>query len=228
MKRLPRPRLRTLLVFLLLGAAVNVAVAWAFATLGKRAYAYGGRVYLPVEDAERERMIHLGWQPLPIQGRTRSVTLKSFDEVQFGVTFREIWETEDWSSETDDSGGISSLGVMDETIAGWPLLSMSGLWFDASSPSSRINGHNVMAYDAVFKVLPNGRLLPMRPRWPGFAINTIFYAGVLWLLFAARGSVRRRLRIKRNLCPACAYPVGTNPICTECGKPVAPSSVEPI
>jgi len=28
----------------------------------------------------------------------------------------------------------------------------------------------------------------------------------------------RQLRIKRGLCPACAYPVGEGPICTECGK----------
>ena len=30
----------------------------------------------------------------------------------------------------------------------------------------------------------------------------------------------RDRRIKRGLCPACAYPVGTNDVCTECGKPV--------
>jgi hypothetical protein len=26
--------------------------------------------------------------------------------------------------------------------------------------------------------------LPVRPLWPGFTINTIFYAAILWLLFA--------------------------------------------
>ena len=26
----------------------------------------------------------------------------------------------------------------------------------------------------------------------------------------------------RGLCPACSYPVGTSPLCTECGKPVRP------
>src|SRR5678816_2967482 len=62
------------------------------------------------------------------------------------------------------------------------------------------------------------RRLPLRPIWPGFAINTIFYAAVLWLLFAAFGQIRRRRRIKRGLCPACAYPVGESAVCTECGK----------
>jgi hypothetical protein len=68
------------------------------------------------------------------------------------------------------------------------------------------------------------RDLPLRPIWPGFAINTLFYAGLLWLLFAAPFALRRRFRggrIKRGLCPACAYPVGDTTVCTECGKAVS-------
>jgi hypothetical protein len=62
--------------------------------------------------------------------------------------------------------------------------------------------------------------LPQDLLWPGFAINTLFYAAMLWLLFAAPFALRRRRRIKRGLCPACAYPVGASDLCTECGKPV--------
>ena len=64
------------------------------------------------------------------------------------------------------------------------------------------------------------RMIPLRPIWPGFAINTVFYAAILWLLFAAPFALRRRIRIKRGLCPACAYPVGESELCTECGKPL--------
>ena len=70
-------------------------------------------------------------------------------------------------------------------------------------------------------MLPSVRYVPVRPLWPGFAINTLFYAAILWLLFAAPFALRRRRRIKRGLCPKCAYPVGTNARCTECGKPLA-------
>src|SRR5688572_21137615 len=62
--------------------------------------------------------------------------------------------------------------------------------------------------------------LPLRLVYPGFAINMIFYAAILWvmwLLFAAPWALRRRRRIKRGLCPACAYPIGSNQLCTECG-----------
>lgn len=67
----------------------------------------------------------------------------------------------------------------------------------------------------------NLRLFPLRPIPLGFVINTIFYATTLRLLFAAPGLVRRRRSIRRGLCAHCAYPVGSSPICTECGKPIA-------
>jgi hypothetical protein len=87
---------------------------------------------------------------------------------------------------------------------GWPLISIGRTW-DAR-PSR-------LAEDKTWTMI-----------WPGFAINSLFYAGILWLLFAAPFALRRRRRIKRGLCPACAYPVGDSEVCTECGKPVAVQS----
>ena len=63
----------------------------------------------------------------------------------------------------------------------------------------------------------NWRLIPLKPVLNGFAINTLFYAVMLWGLFAAPFALRRWRRIRRGLCPKCAYPVGTSEICTECG-----------
>ena len=62
------------------------------------------------------------------------------------------------------------------------------------------------------------RVIPFRPVWPGFAINTLLYAAVLWMTLAAPLALRRRRRLKRGLCPKCAYPIGINPVCTECGR----------
>jgi hypothetical protein len=70
-------------------------------------------------------------------------------------------------------------------------------------------------------------VLPYLPLWPGIAINTIFYALILWLLFFAPFAWRRRRRLKRGLCPACAYPVGGSPVCTECGTTVKVSQLPP-
>jgi hypothetical protein len=65
------------------------------------------------------------------------------------------------------------------------------------------------------------RVLPLRPLWPGFAINTIFYAALLWVLWIAPGKIRRFIRIRRHRCPACGYQIdsapGIGPVCSECG-----------
>src|SRR5262245_22651601 len=53
------------------------------------------------------------------------------------------------------------------------------------------------------------RVAPMRPIWPGFALNTLIYATALWLAVAGPALVRRQLRRMRGRCPACGYPVGS-------------------
>ena len=68
------------------------------------------------------------------------------------------------------------------------------------------------------------RLIPLCPIWPGFAINTLFYAGVLWMLCCGPFALRRMIRRRRGRCPQCGYPIGQSPVCTECG---APHSVVP-
>ena len=114
--------------------------------------------------------------------------------------------------------------------AGWPCLALGGealrIWrtdheFDRQAfavwlPETSWNAGRDMYSE--FNTIK--RSIPLRPIWPGFAINTILYAGILWLVFLAPFQVRRYRRIKRGLCPACAYPIGTSDVCTECGNPV--------
>jgi hypothetical protein len=62
-------------------------------------------------------------------------------------------------------------------------------------------------------------VFPVRPRHPGFAINTIFYAAIVWMLFTVPGAVRRRVRRKRGQCAACGYSrrESVSEKCPECG-----------
>jgi hypothetical protein len=64
-------------------------------------------------------------------------------------------------------------------------------------------------------------VLPTRVIWPGFAINTIFYGAILWLLWITPGKVRRWVRVRQHRCPACGFIIapGTcaNGLCSECG-----------
>ncbi len=42
-------------------------------------------------------------------------------------------------------------------------------------------------------------------------------ATLLWLLIPGPFALRRFLRVRRGLCPKCAYPMGESSVCTECG-----------
>jgi hypothetical protein len=59
--------------------------------------------------------------------------------------------------------------------------------------------------------------------WPGFTINTIFYAALLWVLWILSAKIRRMVHIRRGCCPACGYKIayGVGPKCSECGHEIS-------
>ena len=157
-------------VFLLLGAIVNVAVAW------------GDRIH-GADDRFIAALLSVSRYAPPRTDPMWEVSGFPLHSLEMDVTahYQRLWRGESYSW----NGGI------------------------------RISGPRWLI----------GRIsdgLPLRPTWPGFAINTMFYAGVLWMVFAFPFVMRRRRRIKRGLCPACAYPVGGSPVCTECGAAIQP------
>jgi hypothetical protein len=112
---------------------------------------------------------------------------------------------------------------------GWPARSLGGVVvvrfrYQGSSRQVDVERYSALPLEPQLLADPlkrwQARALVYEPLWPGFAINTAFYAAILWLLFAAPFALRRRTRIKRGLCPACAYPIGDSPLCTECGKQI--------
>ncbi len=140
-------------------------------------------------------------------------------------------------SESFLSGGTNRIhkGV---SSRGWPLLSMS-CEFDfnpnrqASFPCRSggsvltirvLSGISTGAIDPGWKHGPDTRglprALPLRPIPGGFAVNTVFYAAVLWLLIPGPFVLRRFIRVWRGLCPACAYDLrhGEHDACPECGR----------
>ena len=127
-----------------------------------------------------------------------------------------------------------------EDARGWPCLGMYGrlrCMVSLGAPGPNFWANEAEAHQGllVARPIPQGQyisdgfepvcVLPMRPIWPGFAINTLFYAAIVWGVFAAPFALRRRRRIKRGLCPKCAYPIGSSDVCTECGKPLTRQSV---
>ncbi len=69
------------------------------------------------------------------------------------------------------------------------------------------------------RMIKDDRLLAYLPVWPGFVINALFYAGILWLLIPGQFALRRLIRRRRGLCPACGYDLrhAEHEACPECG-----------
>lgn len=64
-------------------------------------------------------------------------------------------------------------------------------------------------------------VLPMRVLWLGYLGNVVIYAALFTLLRISERQVSRYLRIKRNLCAYCTYPLEKKmKQCPECGRPV--------
>ena len=109
--------------------------------------------------------------------------------------------------------------------AGWPCLSMEAV-------RSRFNrgGTPVVLRSALVPpdwVAPANNhwstspLLPLKPVWPGFVVNWFVYTAATWLVVFSFPIARRVVRIRRHCCPSCGYPIGTSPVCTECGHTLA-------
>ena len=205
-------------VFLILGAIVNVAVAWILVHLSRQfqadpvhSWTDDFSHFSPIQESDRQQLADFGWQYLT------SAKLHLDIRTAVGVSLRIV---------TEDTGRYN-ITAFEESSAGWPCLALRGLRFNGSTPSARNDGQSAWVFQAAIP-RPHGRQsqrlfnsqLPFRPLWPGFAINTVFYAVVLWLLFAVPFALRRWRRIRRGLCPKCAYPVGTSDVCTECGARV--------
>jgi hypothetical protein len=213
--RMGRRIITRVIVFLLLGAIVNVAVAWGctwWASGDRLNFDPGG--FQARMTAEELRSLNAGEVEAPIVGAWQ-------DHSSVGVLVREASLVHtDWLKVGlfDEEGGLHPLGL--SVQAGLPFHTLGGWTNLKESRDSwvlRIPGRATGSWP--------DPALPLRPLWPGFGVNTMFYAGILWLLFAAPFALRRRRRIKRGLCPACAYPVGDSEVCTECGGPVRTKAV---
>ncbi len=188
-------RLRIIAIFLLLGAVVNVAVAWGCAAWAQRMVQPWQ--YDPVANRHWHPS-HSHWHAGPPPGEpglpsaedkkwwaahapgsfavVEPIAASSFSH--FGINKIDMWKLE------PDSPRPGPGFSMSRTWTGWPVRSMEGAeWFDGGRG----------------RVVFGTGLLPLRLLWPGFAVNTLSYAALLWLLIPGPFALRRFLRLKRGL-----------------------------
>ncbi len=214
---------RRIFVFLLLGAVVNVALAW-------------GCVFANGDVSRRDHLYRLSSDPdyFRVVSVTRragfsylveSVPWRSSPKVRELLPFypgTHWWRH--WPMyQVQGHGHIG---------CGWPMHTFGATLIPdpdvavvmaSLSISPRLRGG--LASDE--KKVTNPRtgkipmILPYLPLWRGFVTNSLFYAGLVGGAHALRAQWLRDRRVKRiqaGRCPACNHPRGTPPVCTECGE----------
>ena len=214
--------LTKLVVFLLLGAIVNVAVAWGCAlSLSLRSQASG-------RSGSNGLEIWVGVLPENKETWGMVWTIHRPGAYKFLV---------EWGSSRGSSYGETPpkwvLRIMDEhtldprsgndlvvDARGWPF---PGLYSLADFDNFQVTrGLSLPSNDdssSRWTLTEGSFALPIDPIWPGFAINTIFYAATLWLLTLGSFAARRMIRRKRGHCIRCGYDLRANYSagCPECG-----------
>jgi len=147
-----------------------------------------------------------------------------------------------WMPDRDASDALRSGEVVyiERTVEarGWPMLSMwaSLRWSAVNNDRRIVQSQGIegaietgLAPWVMYRnTRPNStanlrpRILPLRPLWPGFAVNGVAFGAGIWLVVFGWRDVRAAWRMRRHCCPRCGYPVGTSPQCSECGAVIAP------
>jgi hypothetical protein len=198
-------------VFLLLGATVNVAVAWGLC------------ICAPVQHIQSIsfHQVYGGWTAtfFPKFGSESRFVVSATDrDIEPSREHGESWIFAGKSKAPSTQPGA---GVYAQA-RGWPFRSLCWHTFTVDlDKSSELSCGWALGPEPLLD-----GALPLRPIWPGFAINTVFYAAVLWVLFALGGTpfaLRKWRRIRHGLCPKCGYDLrgggSESTTCPECGAP---------
>ncbi len=208
-----RRSVTSVLIFGLLGAIVNVALAWTCAAygrlpLGQRSWDTDALLYCVYwRTATAERFyVRRDSRVLALPKEVRPPTAVAFPS--WARAFLEPpFETE-----------------MDHRLVearGWPLLAFCGGVRVFVAEDAIEKSYAIPLVQLNSKTLSvNSRFFPCHPLWTGLVANSLLYAAMLWILWLGIGILidfRRMLRVHRGICPVCSYPIGNQPMCSECG-----------
>ena len=227
-------RILILALFLLLGAVVNVAVAWGCAmTIDVSGRNSNGILVLRSIYPDHSRKV--GALLLRRWSKPGAVRIMLFygrirPGSGIGVSGQPENLVPNWAQDQlmpwkNDSSyypeeiRLQRLVRHQVDARGWPMYSVWCVWGGLVDPTEggiRLPDRWTSQHD---RKSMDPTTLPLRPIWPGFAINTIFYAAILWLLTLGPFTARRVIRSKQGRCIKCSYDLrGTeHDVCPECG-----------
>jgi hypothetical protein len=235
--------------FLLLGAIVNVAVAWCIAlrsdveAIATDAWfeaipnKWRSPLTSQITDATADDLApleRLGFQPRiepPFDRIERPFEfawrIEMLEVIETGLLHRQLLETPFMKRRSrgllvQPPRGRTPIYLRAEV--GWPLKS---LFSERIRPNPRPLNAPFVHHSGIVVFDDSGRhVLPFGVLPTGFAGNTIIYGLPAWVLFTGAVITCRTIRRRRGLCGKCAYPIGVSPVCTECGailpRPLSP------
>lgn len=209
------------LVSLLLGAVVNIAIAWSLA-------AFVGvppppaRQIPPAQPPTWPGQVS-DWWPEPNEvhiGRWWCCTTVH----AFAHSVRR-WE--DLNALTKASEAMLSCNLY---IAqwGWPMRSLEFQWPHSQNmlvsiwlfkrPTEAALRTGLPVSTSITRS-PERTHLPLMPVWQGFVVNSLAYSAIIAASLLAPGAARRARRRRRGQCLACGYELAGLAMCPECGPP---------
>lgn len=213
----------TFVVFALIGSVINVAVAWVCA-LWAPGGGQGGTTVTGAPDAMQ--YWYAANKPWSLdKSYTGVIEETSAEYVGLGWRQQRLWEP----SMNVPQGPVPigfwrrpQVASAFRTYCGWPLYCLYGeqwtRYVDGSEQYETIYRYaSALSIEKGMVARESARILPLRPIWLGFVINTVFFGGILWLATCGPFVLRRVIRRRRGRCAGCGYPVGSSAVCTECG-----------
>ena len=207
-------RIITILIFLLLGALINVVVAWGACLVNLRSDT--SKIEPEAVPTLWSRYAPPHW-PAPGNNYDRGERAESF--------LRTFLRTGPHKPVAAPDIG-PDLYYVHSVDVGWPLRSLEG--GDAFTVADAVIDRDYTTNLYIWGRPDRDEVwFPFGVIWPGFAIDTIFYAAILWLLTLGPFATRRLIRRKRGRCIKCDYDLrgDFSGGCPECGwrREVPPS-----
>ena len=201
-------RLLIVSIFLLAGAIVNVGVASGI-VIKLEKYDIDMALYDAVELDDPKALEW--WGDHAPRGFARRADRVLISSPAIGASV--LIASAGSNSDAPNGQGVPRREEVGRLRVGWPMRSMEGVgWHDCSDQV-----HYQRAFEFGDFSGANLQVFPLGPLWPGFLINTLFYATLLWLLICGPFALRRHLRVRRGRCAKCGYPRSESGVCTECG-----------
>jgi hypothetical protein len=193
-------QVRQVSVFFLIGATINIAVAWSCAfwaapTNGMEGW--GSEVTRPNLVAAWVGPPE-GFPERPFESGTMYPRRAGVQRLSMSAMHADV--------DHEDTAALFAAPHFDLELieAGWPFASFEGgLWHRREWEYREVNdlwvANDLWESKEAFLVNPGSAgwgddltMIPLMPKWSGFVVNTVFFGGILFLLFRWASTLRRQ------------------------------------